>query len=61
MRPKSKRQHPGLELFQVDLEQIIGLHHPLARLGMCVDWASFEEALERRIGPRAARRASRRS
>ena len=27
------------------LEQIVDLHHPLVRLGKCIDWASFEEAL----------------
>ena len=43
MRPK--REQPQRELFQVELEQLIDLHHPLVRLGMCIDWASFEQAL----------------
>jgi IS5 family transposase len=32
-------------LFQVDLEQLIYRNHPLVRLGLCIDWASFEQAL----------------
>jgi len=45
MRPKSEPKHPQRELFQAELEQIIDLHHPLVRLGKCIDWVSFEEAL----------------
>jgi IS5 family transposase len=45
MRPKREQDQPQRELFQVDLEQLIDLDHPLVRLGMCIDWASFEEAL----------------
>ena len=45
MRPKSEPKHPQRELFQAELEQIIDLHHPLVRLGMCIDWVSFDEAL----------------
>jgi hypothetical protein len=32
-------------LFQVELEQLIDLHHPLVQLGMRIDWESFEQAL----------------
>jgi len=32
-------------LFQIDLEQLIDLSHPLARLGLVIDGASFEETL----------------
>lgn len=45
MRPKSEPKQPQRELFQVELEQILDMHHPLVRLGQCLDWASFEEAL----------------
>ena len=45
MRPKVEPKQPQSELFQSELEQIIDLDHPLARLGQCIDWWSFEEAL----------------
>ena len=45
MRPKSEPKHPQRELFQSELEQIIDMRHPLVRLGQCIDWASFEQAL----------------
>ena len=45
MRPKSEPRQPQRELFQSELEQIIDAHHPLVRLGKCIDWASFEQAL----------------
>jgi transposase, IS5 family len=45
MRPKREPKHPQRELFQSELEQTIDLQHPLVRLGMSMDWASFEEAL----------------
>ena len=45
MRPIREPEQPQRELFQAELEQIIDLDHPLVRLGMCIDWASFEEAL----------------
>jgi len=45
MRPKREPKQPQRELFQVELEQLIDLHHPLVQLGMRIDWASFELAL----------------
>ena len=45
MRPKSEPRQPQRELFQSELEQIIDAHHPLVRLGKCIDWGSFEQAL----------------
>ena len=45
MRPKIEPKQPQRELFQVELEQIIDLHHPLVRLGMSIDWAAFERTL----------------
>ncbi len=45
MRPKSEPKQPQCELFQSGLEQIIDMHHPLTRLGMCIDWSGFEETL----------------
>jgi IS5 family transposase len=45
MRPKREPEQPQRELFQVELEQLIDMNHPLVRLGLCIDWASFEQAL----------------
>ena len=45
MRPMREQDQPQRELFQVELEQIIDLDHPLVRLGMWIDWGSFEQAL----------------
>ena len=45
MRPKREQKQPQRELFQVELEQLIDLHHPLVQLGMRIDWASFEVAM----------------
>lgn len=45
MRPKSEPKQPQRELFQTELEQIIDMHHPLVRLGMCIDWTAFEQTL----------------
>ena len=45
MRPKREPEQPQRELLQVELERIIDTRHPLVRLGMRIDWVSFEEAL----------------
>jgi IS5 family transposase len=45
MRPKSEPKQVECELFQSELEQIIDVQHPLVRLGMSIDWSSFEAAL----------------
>jgi IS5 family transposase len=45
MRPKSEPKQPQRELFQLELDQIIDLRHPLVRLGQCINWSSFEEVL----------------
>ena len=45
MRPKREPEQPQREMFEVELEQMIDLGHPLVRLGKCIDWAWFEEAL----------------
>ena len=45
MRPCGEPKHPQRELFQIDLEQLIDLHHPLVGLGLCIDWRSFEATL----------------
>jgi IS5 family transposase len=45
MRPNIEPEQPQRELFEVELEQMIDMHHPLVRLGLCIDWASFEETL----------------
>jgi hypothetical protein len=45
MRPKREPELPQRELFQVELERMIDMHHPLVVLGMRMDWVSFEETL----------------
>jgi IS5 family transposase len=42
MRPKSEPKHPQRELFQIDLEQLIDLQHPLAVLAQQIDWGQFD-------------------
>ena len=42
MRPKSEPRHPQRELFQIDLEQLIDLQHPLAVLAQKIDWGQFD-------------------
>jgi hypothetical protein len=44
-------EQPQRELFQVELEQVVDLDHPLVCLGRCIDWVSFEEALEATYHP----------
>jgi IS5 family transposase len=46
MRSKREPEQSQRKLFKVELERIIDMHHPLVCLGMCIDWVSFEEALE---------------
>jgi IS5 family transposase len=45
MRPKREPERPQREMFQIDLEQLIDLSHPLVRLGLCINWQSFEQTL----------------
>ena len=45
MRPKSEPKQPQRELFQIDLEQLIDLNHPLVRLGQYIDWDCFAATL----------------
>jgi IS5 family transposase len=45
MQPKSQPAQPQRELFQIELEQLIDMSHPLVRLGSSMDWLSFEQAL----------------
>jgi IS5 family transposase len=45
MQPKREPEQPQRELFQMELEQLIETSHPLARLGLCIDWSSFEQTL----------------
>lgn len=45
MRPKIEPKHPQRELFQIDLEQLIDMDHPLVQLGRYIDWSSFEAML----------------
>ncbi len=45
MRPKREAEQPQQEMFQIDLEQLIEMSHPLVRLGHLIDWSSFEESL----------------
>jgi len=45
MHPKSEPKQPQRELFQIDLEQLIDMSHPLVRLGQYIDWESFASTL----------------
>jgi len=45
MQPKRKPEQPQRELFQIDLEQLIDMSHPLVHLGLFMDWQSFEQTL----------------
>jgi hypothetical protein len=45
MQPKREPEQPRREMFQIDLQQLIDMSHPLVRLGLCIDWGSFERAL----------------
>jgi len=45
MRPIREQDQPQREMFQIDLEQLIDMSHPLVRLGMCIDWPSFEQTM----------------
>src|SRR5580692_3786466 len=45
MQPKREPEQPQRELFQIDLEQLIDMSHPLVRLGHFIDWQSFEQSL----------------
>ena len=45
MQPKSQPGQPQRELFQIELEQLIDMSHPLVRLGSGMDWLSFEQTL----------------
>jgi len=42
MRPNREPEQPQHELFQVELRQMIDMHHPLVRLGMCIDYLQWE-------------------
>jgi len=45
MRPKRESKQPQREMFQIDLEQLIDMNHPLVHLGQYIDWTSFEATL----------------
>ena len=45
MQPKREPEPPQREMFQVDLEQLIDMSHPLVRLGDVIDWQGFEQTL----------------
>jgi len=45
MRPKQEAKQPQRELFQIDLKQLIDMSHPLVRLGLLMDWSSFEQTM----------------
>ena len=52
MQPKREPEPPQRELFQIDLEQLIDMSHPLVRLGHFIDWQSFEQTLGSTYHPR---------
>src|ERR1035438_9282145 len=45
MQPKREPEQPQRELLQIGLEQLIDMSHPLVRLGVSIDWPSFEQTL----------------
>ena len=45
MQPKREPEQPQRELFQIDLEHLIDMSHPLVGLGHFNDWQSFEQTL----------------
>jgi IS5 family transposase len=45
MQPKREPKQPQREMFQIDLEQLIDMSHPLVHLGLVIDWESFEQTL----------------
>ena len=51
MRPKQEPEQPQRELFQLDLEQLIDMSHPLVRLGLLIDWESFDRMLGNTYDP----------
>jgi len=61
MRPKSEPKQPQRELFQIDLEQLIDMNHPLVRLGQYIDWDCSRPRLVAVTIPRRAHRAFRRA
>jgi transposase, IS5 family len=52
MQPKLEPKQPQREMFQIDLEQLIDMSHPLVRLGLLIDWQSFEQTLGSTYHPR---------
>ena len=45
MQRKLEPDQPHRELFQIDLEQLIDMSHPLVRLGDVIDWQGFKQTL----------------
>jgi hypothetical protein len=45
MHSKREPEQPQRELFEIDLEQLIDMSHPLVGLGHFIDWHSFEHSL----------------
>jgi transposase, IS5 family len=45
MGPHREPKQPQREMFQVDLEQLIDMQHPLVLLGQCIDWSCLEATL----------------
>jgi IS5 family transposase len=45
MHPEREPEQTQRELFQIDLEQLIDMSHPLVRLGLLIDWELFEQTL----------------
>src|SRR5665213_1107728 len=56
MRPKGEPAQRQRELFQIDLEQLIDLSHPLVRLGRGMDWSRRQAIFELPPSSRATRR-----
>ncbi|MFZ1085070.1 MAG: hypothetical protein WAN35_08910 [Terracidiphilus sp.] len=52
MRPNSESKHLRRQLFQIDLERLIDLEHPLAVLAQKIDWEQFDLLLGRSYHPK---------
>src|SRR4051812_21344988 len=45
MRPKERRDTGQSDLFRARLDQIVDLHHPVAKLERAIEWRFLEEQL----------------
>lgn len=46
MKPQKNKENPQIELFKTELNRIVNLKHPLAKLRKQIDWKTFEIKFE---------------